>query len=47
MLVASTSVGGFGFSGKEQNEQMFSGLPRSGPPIWALMSTRLLRTIST
>jgi len=26
MLVASTSVGGFGFSGKAQNEQMFSGL---------------------
>ena len=26
MLVASTSVGGFRFSGKAQNEQMFSGL---------------------
>ena len=26
MLVASTSVDGLGFSGKAQNEQMFSGL---------------------
>src|SRR5262245_18417116 len=38
MLVASTSVGGFGFSGKAQNEQMLSSLARSGPLIWALMT---------